>query len=94
MVFKPGESGNPTGKARGKQFLDALNRSIAQEDGKRLRKSAEKLLDLAAEGESWAVQMLADRLDGKAQQIIAGPGDKGEHTLISKVEELIVDPKD
>lgn len=93
MAFKPGQSGNPGGLSRGKQFLDTLNRAIAQDDAKRLRQSAEKLLTLAAAGEQWAVQMLADRLDGKAAQIIQGPGENGEHTLISKIEEVIIDPQ-
>ncbi len=72
MPFKPGESGNPSGAVKSKPFFEALNRAIAQDDAKRLRGAAEKLLDLANEGESWAVQMLADRLDGKAAQPIVG----------------------
>lgn len=68
MPWKPGESGNPGGRGTAKPFLDTLNRAIAQDDAKRLRQCAERLLDLAAEGESWAVQMLADRLDGKPKQ--------------------------
>ena len=47
-----------------------MNRAIAQEDGKRLRAAAERLLDLAAEGEEWAVRELGDRLDGKPAQAI------------------------
>ena len=49
-------------------FRDALRRAIAQEDGKRLRAAAERLLDLAAMGEAWAVKELAERMDGKAPQ--------------------------
>jgi hypothetical protein len=49
-------------------FREALNRAIKQDDGKRIRSAAEKLLDLAAEGEQWAVKELADRVDGKASQ--------------------------
>jgi hypothetical protein len=45
-----------------------LKRAIAQDDGVRLRKAAEKLLDKAAEGEPWAIKEIADRLDGKSQQ--------------------------
>lgn len=48
-----------------KPFIDAITRACKQEDGKRLRKAAEQLLNLAAEGEAWAVKELADRLDGK-----------------------------
>lgn len=68
MAFKPGESGNPFGLIREKKFLGALERAIAQSDGKLLRQAAEKLLKMAALGESWAIQQLADRLDGKPTQ--------------------------
>ena len=70
MPFAPGQSGNPAGNQKAKPFYDALNRAIAQDDAKRLRAAAEKLLDLAASGEPWAVQHLADRLDGKPKQQI------------------------
>jgi hypothetical protein len=70
MPFKPGVSGNPAGSTKNRRFFDALDRAIAQDDSKRLRAAADKLLDLAAEGEPWAVQMLADRLDGRALQSI------------------------
>ena len=56
--------------AKGKLFGDALKRAIAQDDGKRLRQAAESLLTNAAEGEPWALTMLADRLDGKAAQSV------------------------
>lgn len=68
MPFKPGQSGNPEGRRKEKKFAAALERAIIQDDGNRLRQAAEKLLDLAAGGEAWAIGMLADRLDGKPQQ--------------------------
>lgn len=70
MPFKPGESGNPNGNAGPKRFHAALERALTQDDGKRLRAAIEKLFDLAAKGEAWAIQMLADRLDGKAAQTV------------------------
>ena len=53
---------------RQRLFIKALNRAIAQDDSNRLRAAAERLLDLAAAGEAWAVRELADRLDGKPMQ--------------------------
>ena len=50
--------------------MNALNRAIAQDDGKRLRDAAEQLLTLAAEGEAWAIRELADRLDGKPKESV------------------------
>lgn len=51
-------------------FKGALDRAIAQDDGKRLRQAAEMLLTSAAEGEPWAVRELADRLDGKSRESV------------------------
>jgi hypothetical protein len=62
--------GNQLG-AKSRLFDGALKRAIAQDDGQRLRQAAEKLLDLAAGGEAWAIKELADRLDGKAQQNVS-----------------------
>lgn len=71
MVWNPGKSGNPNGTAGPKRFRNALDRAMAQDDGKRLRSAVEQLLDKAASGEPWAIQYLADRLDGKADQTIS-----------------------
>lgn len=54
--------------SKSRLFDNALRRAIAQDDGKRLRDAAEKLLSEAANGEPWAIGMLADRLDGRAVQ--------------------------
>lgn len=85
MTWQPGQSGNPTGGAKAKQFLSSLNRAIVQEDGKRLRAAAEQLLDQAAAGEQWAIKELADRLDGKAAQAITGDSEN-PLTLIQRIE--------
>ena len=57
--------------AKSRLFDGALKRAIAQDDGKRLRDAAEKLLELASQGEAWAIKELADRLDGKSQQSVS-----------------------
>jgi hypothetical protein len=75
MPFQPGQSGNPGGGVREKRFYATLDRAIKQDDAKRLRDCVEKLLDLAAAGEQWAAQMVADRLDGKPAQQVQLSGD-------------------
>ena len=71
MTFPKGVSGNPGGKPRTpKPFREMVDRAIYQDNGKRLRAAAESLLDLAAQGEQWAVCALADRLDGKPAQMV------------------------
>lgn len=74
-------------------FREALRRAIKQDDGKRLRAAAEKLLDLAADGEAWAVKEMADRMDGRAAQAVTLAGDQ-DRPLITKVVREIVRPKD
>lgn len=76
MTWVKGQSGNPAGGQPGalppRPFEAALKRAIIQEDSKRLRAMAEKVLNLAAKGEQWACVFVADRLDGKPKQVITG----------------------
>ena len=72
-----------TNATKSKKFYDAIDRAIAQDDGKRLRDAAEKLLDLAASGEAWAVKELGDRLDGKPKQQIEASGSGGGPLIIT-----------
>ena len=60
--------GNQNAAKENRRWSETLNRAIAQDDGKRLRAAAEKLLDEAANGQPWAIKELADRLDGKPKQ--------------------------
>ncbi len=73
-----------TNATKNKPFWGAVTRAIAQEDGKRLREAAEKLLTEASKGEPWAVQMLADRLDGKAMQAVEHSGEM--HVTIASAD--------
>ena len=62
---------------------------------------AEKVIDTARRGPSYekddpwfkAVSELADRLDGRPTQTVQGPGDDGAHTLVTRIEEVVIDPK-
>ena len=67
------QRGAPLGNdnaTKSRPWRAALDRAIAQDDGRRLRLAAEKLLDEAAKGEAWAVKELGDRIDGKSVQPI------------------------
>ncbi len=66
MPFEPGNKAS----AKGRLFEGALKRAVAQGNGEKLRAAAEKLLDEAAAGKGWAIALLADRLDGKADQTV------------------------
>lgn len=65
-------AGAPIGNknaSKGKIWNDALRRAIASDQGARVIKAANKLIDEAAAGAPWAIKELADRLDGRSNQI-------------------------
>jgi len=86
MANKGGQEGN-NNYTKGAIFNDALRRAITQDDGKRIRAAAEKLLDLAADGTPWAVRELADRTDGKAAMSVALSGE----LAVKRAEDLTDD---
>lgn len=95
MAWKQGQSGNPNGRPKDKQFADMLRLAVNEDDaitGKRkLRAIADKLVDEALKGESWAIQQVADRLDGKpAQEATLTVDDKREHTDWTRAELVAV----
>jgi hypothetical protein len=80
MTFKPGESGNPGGLRRHKEFADALRMELAaldQGDHRGMRKVAASLIREALKGNIAAVKEIADRTDGRVPQaqIIQGDDD-------------------
>ena len=87
------KGGAPLGNNNNKKnrpFAEAINRAIAQDDGKRLRAIAEALLTKAADGDISAIKEFADRTDGKVVQQLEGSGDNGEFT-INLIKRVIVD---
>ena len=68
-----------------KQFLGALHRAIISDAGERLRKAADALLDHAANGEYWAINMLADRLDGKPTQQLQAVDEEGRSVAVALI---------
>ena len=68
-----------------KQFYGALRRAIIGDSGERLRRAAEALLDHAANGEYWAINMLADRLDGKPTQQLQALDEEGRSVAVALI---------
>jgi HPt (histidine-containing phosphotransfer) domain-containing protein len=89
MPFAPGQSGNPSGAKREKKFVAALNRAIASDDSERLRQAAEKLLDEAAAGQPWAIDQLANRLDGRPAQAVEVSGDQDNPVQLKATVEFV-----
>jgi Family of unknown function (DUF5681) len=73
MPFEKGQIANPAGAGstgRGKPFTDALMRALLQEDGKKLRAIAEKLIEQAMNGDVSALREIADRVEGRSKQSV------------------------
>jgi len=90
VPFEPGVSGNPGGK-NGKQFKAALLLAIKRTDGDKteLARIAEALVEKAKTGDVAAINAVADRLDGKATQLIGGDDEAGP--ILHRIERVIVD---
>jgi hypothetical protein len=67
-----------TNSKKGKLFHGELHKALIQEDRIKLRQIADKLVEKAIEGESWAVKEIIDRVDGKAVQATEISGADGE----------------
>lgn len=75
MPFEKGKSGNPGGRVSERMFGDALRLALKEVDAAgvtKLRRIADKLVASAVAGNPFAIQQIADRLDGKPTQPIAG----------------------
>ncbi len=86
MPFEKGQSGNPGGQRKEKDFANALRVAVNEEHDdqgvkkKKLRMIAERLVREAMCGEGWAIQQVADRLDGKVPQGIEN-GENGDFAI-------------
>ena len=81
-------AGAPVGNqnaAKGKLVSDAIRKALAMEDWKRLRAGAEKGADAYANGEPWAVQFVADRMEGRAVQPTTLSGPEGEPVKVEGI---------
>lgn len=87
MATSGAQPGNKNA-TKNKVWISALRRVIAQDDGKRLRLAAEKLVDLAVDGNVPALKELGDRLDGKAAQALL-LGEDRENPIFSTIERVV-----
>lgn len=93
--FQPGQSGNPNGRPKSKPFKDALKKAVAEAgaDDEALKLVAAALLEKAKSGDVQAIKELADRMDGKVTQPVAGDDDADPINVVHKIERVIVRPK-
>lgn len=96
MPFKPGQSGNPSGKKRtddeawGRAIRRAVN-SKTPEGKAKLKALADVLVDEAMGGNMVALKEIGDRLDGKPAQAISADVTGG--LTINVVKHGSVDPE-
>ncbi len=93
MTFQKGKSGNPGGRPKQRKFREALSLALSENDQKtgqpKLRRIADKLVEAAMQGESWAIREVADRTDGKAVQAVELESDHKQHINEYSDEELL-----
>ena len=82
-------SGNTNAKKENRLWGDAIRRAIAQSDGEKLRRIADKLIAMAEDGDLQAMKEIGDRLDGKPSQAV-DLGSDPDRPVIQKVVREIV----
>lgn len=68
--MKSGAQPGNLNATKGKPWIRAITRALAQGDADKLRRIADQLIDQAADGDLQAIALLGDRLDGKAAQSV------------------------
>ena len=72
--FKKGQSGNPKGRPkRAKCIPDILRKITAEEDKSgvtKLNLILNNVVNEAIKGDTWSIQFIADRMEGKPAQVI------------------------
>jgi ribosomal protein L17 len=83
MAFKKGQSGNPAGAPkRPRIFTQSLLTALKQTDAdnvEAIQRIADKLVDLAKDGDVQAIKEIADRVEGKVPQAVVGDPDNPLH---------------
>jgi hypothetical protein len=74
--------------AKSKMFERQLHAAFARDDYAALRRIAEKTIEIAETGESWAVTFIRDTLDGKPKQQteITGEGGSPLRVILSEAD--------
>ena len=91
MATSGGQPGN-NNAAKGRRMARIFERICAEEEYKRITAGINKQLDAFAAGDLKAGEFVRDTTDGKPTQTVQGPGEEGEHKLVSRIEEVVVDP--
>jgi len=92
--WKPGQSGNPSGKPKGTLSLtNRLRKLLNEEDGRLADRLVQELISHATKGERQAIEairVVLDRVDGPVKQHLQHEGEMIQKRIIidgSKLEE-------
>jgi Family of unknown function (DUF5681) len=75
--WKPGQSGNPGGRPKGRLIDEALEELLLSNDSELALAIAKKLLARAKTGEVKAIQLVAERVQGKPKRQLELSGPDG-----------------
>lgn len=79
--------GNQNSTKSKRLWAETIKRAVVQQDPEKLRKIAEKLIDMAEQGDLGAIKELGDRLDGKTPQSLTLAGDEDNPVrTVSRIE--------
>ena len=72
--FKKGQSGNPKGRPKKDKCIPEILRRITAENDKsgvtKLNLILNNVVNEAIKGDTWSIQFIADRMEGKPAQVI------------------------
>lgn len=71
MAERGGQPGNKNA-TKAKPWSEAINRVLLANDGEKMRKLAEKIVEKALDGDVPALREIGDRVEGKPAQAITG----------------------
>lgn len=83
---KGGPSPNPQGREKTKLFRQALREVLSLNEAKEI---AKKVVEMAKKGDLMAVNIVADRLDGKPQQSIDIQDERSSNNLAERFEQIL-----
>ncbi len=86
------EKGNTYGAKR-REFEQRMRAAVEQDEWVRVRKGIERVLNLCADGERWALELVRDTLDGKPKQQIEAVDDHGRTVAVALISYVPADEK-
>ena len=91
--WKPGQSGNPGGRPKRRLLDEALEDLLGSNDSQAARDVAVTLLKKARKGDIRAIQLLAERTQGKPMRAIEISGPEGGALVLDRMTDEQLDER-